>query len=245
MKSFWLALQFLTVIRGRSSIHYSQGHFSNSLLWFFVIGLFIGSMQWILGVVLLKYFVPVHLAALLVLIFGILISGGLHLDGVADTADGFGAGMDRDSVLRIMKDDRIGVYGITAIFLNLSAKGIATLGVLNSGHLDALWISPMLSRALLPVTCCILQYARQEGTAKAFSSGNFWRHALPSLVISGVLCGYFSHSRGLLIFAITAGVAFLFSLYCFLRIRGFTGDTLGAQNELAEITALFAGGLLR
>ena len=244
MRSFWLALQFLTVIRGRSHVEQTKEDFSNSLRWFFAIGLFIGSVQWILGLVLTKYSVPIHLAALLILIFGILITGGLHLDGVADTADGFGAGIDRDSALRIMKDDRIGVFAITAICLSLSAKGIALWGILNSGKLDALWLSPLLSRALLPVTCCILRYARNEGTAKAFSSGNFWSHALPSLLISAILCWYFSQTRGLLIFAITAGVALLFSSYCFLRIKGFTGDTLGAQNEVTEITALFAGGLL-
>ena len=241
MKSFWLALQFLTLFRGPKNLQYTAQDFSGSLRWFFLIGLLIGSIQWIFSVMALKYHCPVPLAAIFVLMIGILCTGGLHIDGVADTADGFGAGTDRESVLRIMKDDRIGVYGITAIFLNLFLKIIALFYVLNSKNLIVIMISPMLSRAFLTATCTILPYARKEGTGKAFSEGSFIKHAFPSLLLSGAICCYLLRIPGLLIFAFVAGVSLFFSLYCYFKIKGFTGDTLGAQNEIAEITALLAG----
>ncbi|MCI0605572.1 adenosylcobinamide-GDP ribazoletransferase [bacterium] len=244
MRSFLLALQFLTVFRIHRNLNFRPQDFSSSLRWFFVTGLLLGLLQWLLACALLRVHCPLDLLAVLLVITGLVSTGGLHLDGVADTADGFGAGTDRESVLGMMKDKRTGVYGIAAISLSLLMKFLAFSHVLNAGSLIMLAMSPMLSRALIAATCTTLPYARQEGTGKAFSEGSFVKHAVPSLFLCVIILFYFLGRSGVYLFGIVCAVALLFGMYCYLKIRGFTGDTLGAQNEIAEITALFSGGLM-
>jgi adenosylcobinamide-GDP ribazoletransferase len=244
MNSLFLALQFLTIFPIPSKIDYAAGEFSSSLRWFFLIGLLIGSVQWLFAWAGLRYHCPVDLLAPMILIVGLITTGGLHLDGMADTADGFGAGTDRESILRIMKDDRIGVYGIAAIFITLYVKIIAISYVLKAGHLGLLLLSPMLCRALLSVTCTLLPYARSEGTGKAFAEGAFFKHAFPSLLISVIILFSLFRVPGMYVFGIVFLVALLFCFYCYGKIKGFTGDTLGAQCEITEITALLTGVML-
>jgi adenosylcobinamide-GDP ribazoletransferase len=244
MNSFLLALQFLTIFRIPRKVDYRPTEFSSSLRWFFLVGLLIGFFQWFSAWAGLRYQCPVDLLAPLILIVGLISTGGLHLDGIADTADGFGAGTDFDSVLRIMKDDRIGVYGIAAIFITLYVKIIAISYVLKAGQLGLILFAPMFCRALLAVSCTLLPYARSEGTGKAFAEGNFFKHAFPSLLISVIILFFLFKVPGLYVFGVVCLVALLFCFYCYGKIKGFTGDTLGAQCEATEVAALLAGAML-
>lgn len=121
------------------------------------------------------------------MIAGIVATGGLHLDGVADTVDGFGAGMNRESILRIMKDERLGVYGVSAIVLILYLKILATKTVLQMNHTSILILAPAISRMAIACSCAPLPYARQEGTGKIFAHARFIRHCLPSLIATTAL----------------------------------------------------------
>jgi adenosylcobinamide-GDP ribazoletransferase len=244
MNSFLLALQFLTIFPIPGKVDYRPKEFSSSLRWFFLVGLLIGFLQWFFAWAGLRYHCPVDLLAPMILIVGLISTGGLHLDGMADTADGFGAGTDRDSILRIMKDHRIGVYGIAAIVLILYVKIIAISYVLKAGQLGLILLAPMLCRALLSVTCTLLPYARSEGTGKAFAEGNFFKHAFPSLLISVAILFSLFRLVGLFVFGFVCLAALLVCLYCYGKIKGFTGDTLGAQCETTEIAALLAGTML-
>jgi adenosylcobinamide-GDP ribazoletransferase len=244
MNSLFLAIQFLTIFPIPVKIDYQNNEFSSSLRWFFLVGLLIGSFQWFIAWAGLRYHCPVDLLAPMILIVGLITTGGLHLDGMADTADGFGAGTDRDSILRIMKDERIGVYGIAAIVITLYVKIIAISYVLKARQTGLLLLSPMLCRALLSVTCTLLPYARSEGTGKAFAEGNFFKHAFPSILTSVVILFLLFRVPGMYVFAIVCLVALLFCIYCYGKIKGFTGDTLGAQCEITEITMLLAGAML-
>jgi adenosylcobinamide-GDP ribazoletransferase len=244
MNSLFLALQFLTIFPVPREVDYQSKEFSPSLRWFFLVGLLIGFLQWLFAWAGLRYQCPIDLLAPMILIVGLISTGGLHLDGMADTADGFGAGTDRNSVLRIMKDDRIGVYGIAAIVLTLYIKIIAISYVLKGGHLGMILVSPMLCRALLSVTCTLLPYARSEGTGKAFAEGIFFKHAFPSLLISVIILFFLLRLPGLYLFGVVSLIALLFCVYCYEKIKGFTGDILGAQCETTEITALLAGAML-
>ncbi|MCI0616198.1 adenosylcobinamide-GDP ribazoletransferase [bacterium] len=244
MRSFWLALQFLTIFRIRKTIEFSPQDLLSSLRWFFIIGLFLGFLQWIICWLALKFHFPVDVSALFLVIVGTVITGGLHLDGVADFADGFGAGRDADSVLRIMKDDRTGVYGIAAIVLALFSRMQAFMHTLNWETFTVVLIAPILSRSVIAGTCTILPYARKDGTAKAFAGGSFFKYALIPIILSGIISIFIIGIRGFYLFGISIFLSILFCLYCYWRIKGFTGDTLGAQNELVEIVTLLAGGML-
>jgi adenosylcobinamide-GDP ribazoletransferase len=237
VKAFYLAFQFLTVISLRK-IAFSNGDFTRSLFWFFAPGLFIGAIQSSIAFILIRFHIPVELAAVSIVIAGALLTGGLHLDGTADAADGFGAGYDRESILRIMKDDRLGVYGVTAIVISLYVKIFASRLVLQNQELTSFIVSPMISRSLIACTCSLLPYARDAGTGKAFSNSNFFVHSLPSLLISVALTLWIAGPSAWLPLTLTLVVSIFFCLYCYSKIHGYTGDTLGFQNELSEIVFL-------
>ena len=244
MKSFILALQFLTTIRLSKDLPFIEGDFSASLRWFPLIGFLIGLLQWSLAGMFFAVRMPAELNALILVMAGLLITGGLHLDGVADSLDGFGAGRDRESILRIMKDTRLGVFGTAGIVLVLLAKIFAFKYVIFSNALYAIWFAPILSRTMLVVACVLLPYAREDGTGKAFASGSKLLHLLPAIVVCVVLVCLISGVRGLWIAGIASGIGLVFVFYCYRKISGFTGDTLGLLNELVEISALFSAAAL-
>jgi adenosylcobinamide-GDP ribazoletransferase len=244
MKHFLLALQFLTTVGLQKNQHYEPGDFSSSLRWFPWIGFLIGALQWCVARLLVTSKVPEDFSSLILLVVNLFITGGIHLDGFADSVDGFGAGRDRESILRIMKDARLGVFAVAGIFVILYAKVLAFGFVIQSGKLPALVIAPILSRTMLVLSCTLLPYARQEGTGKAFSSPGWFRNSLPAFAGCIVLIFFVGGRGGLCVTAIATGVCLLFSLYSYRKIHGFTGDTLGFLNELADITSLLAFPLL-
>jgi adenosylcobinamide-GDP ribazoletransferase len=239
MRTISLAIQFLTTIRLPWRFEYSPEDFPRSLRWFFLPGLLIGGVQWLIVFGWSNFAVPSELCAVIVVIAGLILTGGLHLDGTGDTADGFGAGHDRESTLRIMRDPRLGAYGTAAIVLALYLKILALGSVMVAGTWNLIWIAPTLSRSLLACACTLLPYAREEGKGKEFSRGNFWNHALPSLFVSAAIGFSVLGIRFWIPLVVTFSASALFCLYSYARIRGFTGDTLGFQNELTEILLLF------
>ena len=188
MKSLLLAFQFLTTfpIATRSDLQPSD--YSGSLRWFFVVGFFIGVLQWLFALIGHVLNLPVDLLAVLIVLVGIIATGGLHLDGVADATDGFGGGYDRESILRIMKDDRLGVFGVAAIMITLYLKIIATRLILISSHNEFLILAPVVSRMCIACTCTLLPYAREEGTGKNFAEGNFIKHCFFPGILTILLC---------------------------------------------------------
>ena len=112
--------------------------------------------------------------------------------------------------------------------------------VIRTDHLVALLTAPVISRTMLVLSCTVLPYAREDGTGKAFGMSRWTIHLLPAIAIC-VLGVFLLHEmRGLLVLAQAAAITALFSLYCYKRIGGYTGDTLGFLNELIEISCLLA-----
>jgi len=243
MKSFLLALQFLTTLPFGRSLSTEENRFAASIGWFPAVGLLIGGVQWSLAILLQKAHVPLEWMSLLILIANLWITGGLHLDGVADTIEGFAAGRDPVSRLRIMKDTRVGVFAIAAIFITLYAKIHAISFVISSHHSSGLLTAPMISRTMLVWLCAILPYAREEGTGKAFAGSRWTFHLLPALATCLLTVLLVQGVHGLLSIVIAVAITCLFSLYCYRKIGGFTGDTLGFLNELVEISSLIAAGI--
>ena len=166
------------------------------------------------------------------------MTGALHLDGLADTADGFGGGRDREDVLRIMRDHSIGSYGGTALVLVIALKVAAYSALLQRDRLfPAIVLTTVLGRWSILLLSATLPYARQtpsviDGMGK---SALVW--GTLTTVCAMVLAQYW---RVWVAASAVLMVTICFGIYCRRRIAGVTGDTLGANLELCECAALVA-----
>lgn len=191
---------------------------------------------------------PALIAGGLVVALQIALTGALHEDGLADTADGFGAGADPQRALEIMKDSRIGTYGTIALVLSIGLRvaAIGALGVLLTpfGAFAALIGVAAASRAAMVWHWEALPSARPDGVADSAGqpeeTAANWAIALGVAIL--VIClsvsaGLFAGAGAL---AAIAAVTALFTRHAGMRIGGYTGDTIGAAQQFAEIAALVA-----
>lgn len=206
-----------------------------ALPFFPVAGAVLGILLWLIS--LLNYLVPgdgwSQGVGALMLLANVLLTRGLHLDGLADFADALGSSSDRNSRLRVMKDPHLGVFAVLALALVLLCKWLAFARLLSSG--SAVWVIVILTicRAVQADLAVRLPYARAEGgTAAPFVQGSADRHRLAALGVALVIAlGVFGPLGGA---AWAAGLAFgwLFGTWCRTSFGGITGDLLGAGNEL-------------
>ncbi|CAN7474407.1 adenosylcobinamide-GDP ribazoletransferase [Rhizobium sp. LjRoot30] len=188
------------------------------------------------------------LAAFLGLTLQTLVTGALHEDGLADSADGLGGGRNRDHALDIMKDSRIGAYGVIALVLSfgLRAAAVAALARLEEPLTVALvWIATAgLSRAAMVWHWHRLPSARTAGVAASAGVPDDGARttALITGIASFVLLTLTLHSTGAILFGLLVAVllTLVFTRHACSRIGGHTGDTIGATQQIAEIGVLCA-----
>lgn len=182
--------------------------------------------------------------ALFLLLLGVFLTRGLHLDGVGDCADGFLGGHDRERILEIMKDSMLGTFGVTALLLLLLGKWIFLVRLLEEGGELWLFAAVVISRVLMVDMSVRLPYARRQGTASAFVKGATYRHWIlnfvPAAVVLFVVIGWLG------LIALAGGWLFccLFGYAARKRIGGVTGDLLGACCELSETAVILFGSLV-
>ena len=189
---------------------------------------------------------PPVLGALLLVGAGAWGTGAIHLDGLADTVDGFGGGRTRDDILRIMRDPVIGSFGTIALLLVMGSKvgALATL-LERQTAVPVLVAAPTLSRWTIVALSAWLPYARPEGglgeavTGHAGVSALVWATAVAALVTLMAV-----GAQGLMLWACAVLVMAALGFTARQRIHGVTGDVLGAGLELTETTVLVAAVLL-
>jgi adenosylcobinamide-GDP ribazoletransferase len=235
-----VAFQFLTRLP-IPRIPYEPDSLSRSTKFFPVVGLVIG-----LGASVIQHFLVPHLnrtlVALLILIFLVLITGGLHEDGLADCADAFGGGWTREQVLTIMRDSRIGNFGALALVISVLAR-LLLLSILPVNRFTAFVVSAhVLCRwTTLPLSYFLSAARENEGQgtriAQKISSASLLIGSLLSLAVVVYLLRREFWIPVLAAIVISA----LSGLYYFRRIGGITGDCFGATNQLTEIAIYFCG----
>lgn len=233
MKRFLAAIQFLTVLP--VSCECSERDLGRSTFFFPLIGLLVGGGIVAVNFVLSAVFPPVVVAVLDVIVM-LGISGGLHMDGLADTADGFLSSRPRERILEIMKDSRTGAMGVMAIVCVLGLKTAALASVPANLRWPTLLLMPLAGRCAIVLEMAALPYARPGGGTGAVFAANKSRQDSPWAVLlltAAAICvlGW----RGLIAAAVVVAVTLGFSRWCQRAIGGFTGDTLGAACELAEL----------
>jgi len=238
MKKFLLALQFLTIIPIKIKSA-DDKEIADSLIYFPLAGLFIGlALVAING--LLGFFNFPRLATDAILIVSLIaITGGMHLDGLADTSDALLSVRDKDEMLKIMRDPHVGVMGVIGIISILLLK-IAFLFSIGPSLVPAgLILMCVLSRWSLVLSLFLFPYARQEGKAKVFSEGINSKIFILATIITFVCALVTAGLKGLIILGIIALFACLISKLVSKKIGGITGDTLGATGEINETFTLF------
>jgi cobalamin 5'-phosphate synthase/cobalamin synthase len=186
--------------------------------------------------------VPSAVLAVCLTALAVWITGALHLDGLADAADGFGGGRSREEILTIMRDPRVGAYGAIAIVLLLLLK-VACLDALieRRAAIVPLLAAPIAGRWAMAALGCWLPYARKDGGVGAVATGSTARRGLITATASAaLLLAAVAGWRGVAVGAMAAGLTLAARQACRRRIGGFTGDTLGALGEITEAAVWLA-----
>ncbi len=233
MLEFIEALRFLTIIP--IDIPFNESALKRSPRIFPIVGLLIGFIS-SLSFSIITRISSREIASFITLFIWESMSGGIHLDGFADTLDGLMSRKDRDGILEIMRDSRIGVFGAVGIFFIM---GLKFLTINNSTTpVLSLLISPIVGRFLLTVSIYFFPYARATGKGGIFSGSVKPEDLFLSLVITILLSTIIGGLKGLLTLMITVVICFIFGVYLTRRIGGLTGDNYGAICELAEVIPL-------
>jgi len=213
-----LALQFLTRVPIPSRVPYSDELFANTPRYYPLVGVMIGLLCAIVFLIA-TYLFNTDLAVVLMMVFSVLLTGAFHEDGLADTFDGVGGGLTRDKALHIMKDSRIGTYGTLALLMVLLLKFTA----LSALHAQAI----------------VIGLIRDHGTGKPVANG-IGQSSLIIALITGIAClvlTIFFLGIPVMVYGLV-GLAIGHGLMRWVyakKLGGYTGDTLGAVQQVSEV----------
>lgn len=236
---FLAQVMFLTKIPVPSGIGFKEDDLVKGVIFAPVVGIIIGLFPagafWLLSGAGLM---PVAAAAAIML--QVILTGGLHLDGLADTADGFLSYRSRDRILEIMKDSRIGTNGSLVLIIIMIMKFSILLSLIPEHAVLCLIITPAIARMTIAWSAGLSVYARNDsGMAKAMVERTGAKQILIATIITLILASAVFRFRlivlPVLLVAAAAYFAVLFSGYSLKKIGGMTGDVIGAVIELTEV----------
>jgi adenosylcobinamide-GDP ribazoletransferase len=235
LNEFWLALGFLTTLPTKM-VAYQPDGLGRAGRWFPGVGLILGLLLAALYTLSVLWFTPA-ITSVLVIILWAGLTGGLHLDGLADCCDGLLASVPRERRLEIMRDPRVGAFGVIGLVLALLLKAAAVMALGNP--LPALVLAPVWAR-------WFILWAARQPPARPGGLGNAFAASLTPVILAQALIlpllvlatAFYVDWRSLLA-VMVAGLAVSGVIrLAHARIGGVTGDVFGAVVELAEITIL-------
>lgn len=250
MKSFFLMLSFFTRLPV-PQIAYEEDTYQKGIKLLPLIGLLIGLILWgisaLAGVLQLSMFLPVILP-----VSYILLTGGIHLDGLADSCDGLFSGRDKEGMLLIMKDSRIGTFGVLSLLIWFVCYMSFYEAFSGDIPLEWLILPPVIGRSAIIVSACAAPYAREHGMGKIFADGCqrkelVWAFIVPAALLSGFVYQQSLYAErigeSLLLLIVKAAavlvVSCLFVIYITGLIKkklgGVTGDTYGFVCEVTQL----------
>ncbi|MEQ7919260.1 adenosylcobinamide-GDP ribazoletransferase [Xanthomonas sp. WHRI 1810A] len=243
MLPFWIALQFLSSFPIRLPGMPTPEQTGRSLLFYPVVGLVFGIV--LMAFSALLHGAPLLLHAALVLAAWVMLSGGLHLDGLADSADAWLGGFgDRERTLTIMKDPRSGPIAVVTLVVVLLLKFAALVALIQQQHSIGLLLAPVIGRAALLGLFLHTPYVRKGGLGQALADHlprRVSQQVLLAVAMGSLLVGGSSGLVALLV----AVVGYVWLRQVMMRrLGGTTGDTAGAMLELLEVAVLIALALI-
>lgn len=240
IRGFITAIRTLTIIPmpGKDAKDFS------SSLYFFpavgaLIGLVVGGAVYLIG----TYTGWKEIAAAVGVLVSARVTGCLHTDGLADVCDSFG-GSSRDRRLAIMKDSSVGVYGVVGVVISLLMKYLCFLRLDGYTLLIAVPVVFAVSRTAQVAVMVNMPYARAEGTAGSFVKNAGVRHLIAAAMQAMLFVWFMARLPGLPLVAAACLIAVVVRIWTRRTFGGVTGDVIGFTNELVEIAALVAAGVL-
>ena len=232
-----LAAGFLTILPVLPRSGAVPEALAASFGWFPLVGFALGAVLVAENLMLTPLFGDALAAVLLVLTLTVL-TGAVHLDALADTADALGAGSDRRRALDIMRDSRIGSFGAVAIvfFLALEMVTLASMG--EARRAAALWLAPALARWAMMAVSWRLDYLRAEGAGTALLGSSDDRNLALASAIAAIAALPILTWRVMVAYLIAAALAVALRAAYRRWLGGVTGDLIGAAGELVEVAVL-------
>lgn len=240
LADFLTAFQFLTRIHIVQQTQWSQESFGRGVKFFPIVGGIIGMILAAFVYAFQTYTggkLAPHLLALAILLLEILITGGLHYDGLMDTMDGIFSGRSRERMLEIMKDSRVGSFGVMGFCLVILLKYSLWLDMAQDILFVACLTAPIVGRTAVVMAILLFPYARQEGL------GVFYQQHSESYALYAAFlftCIMLSPLGGKAWLCGLGGIVFAFSFACYVKgkLGGLTGDVYGAVAELTQAVVL-------
>lgn len=237
MRLYLIALQFLTIIPIPCDTRCQKEDLGRATALFPLVGLTIGGML-LLDYTVLSGFLGGGLVAALVVASLALITGALHLDGLADVCDAFAARGDRERFLAVMKDSHTGAVGAVAVALGLLLKWQALASIPTELAIPAIVLFPVISRTAQLCVMAGAPHARENGLGNLFVSSMGTREVVIGLSFCALVITATEPLRGAAALLSSIVLAYCVRMYFRKRLGGITGDIIGFVNELSEIVTL-------
>ncbi len=252
MKRLIGIIQFLTRIPIPIDVGMDD-EFHKSLVYFPLVGLILGLFYYATGLVGLLLF-DKGITAIIILLSSVILTGGLHIDGVGDTFDGIYSYRDKERILEIMKDSRLGTNALLAIVFLLLFKLAFIYSLLQTNNLWCVMLMPLYGRANSMCACYKTTTPREKGMGNIFIGKTSLKILSISVVymlilifgitylLTNAAITYFIGHIGLLLISFIVMRVFIRSIY--KKIDGITGDILGAICEMAEVIYLIGAYII-
>ncbi|ORT99536.1 Cobalamin synthase [Anaerovibrio sp. JC8] len=245
MQQFLIGLQFLTRIQVVTQTVWTEEDFGKSVRYFPLVGAVLGAIYGLVawgatyllpqvGVVL-----PHHLLLAVMVALPIILTGGIHCDGFMDTVDGIFSGRERERMLEIMKDSRVGAFGVVAFVLLVMFQYSALADVPEVDLPAAMFVMPIISRMMMVMAISLYPYARKEGMGKAFSEYSS-KKTFILVFIYGLALVLPWGVKALIAVLVSLLFTACFCNYVTKKLGGVTGDVYGAVCTLCELLVLIA-----
>lgn len=238
LESIVVAFQFLTRLYLPINVEWNTANLRRSLMWFGLVGSFIGVI--LAGAMTLfnRFDLIPAVSAIIILLIWIFITGGMHIDGISDMADGFFSMRDKEKTLEIMKDSHVGAFGvITIVFLLLIKFEMLKEFIIIEKNVWLLILPPTIARIAAGLVLSFYETTKKNGLGYTFHSSDpriFWAIGfIVTLIISSIL-----NIKSLIFIGIAILASNLMALWAKKKIGGLNGDIYGAIVETVEVIGM-------
>lgn len=246
MKRFILILQFMTRIPININVGFDED-FHKSLYYFPLVGLILGVLEFLIGKISIMIFDP-FISSLIITLSAVILTGGLHIDGLGDTFDALYSYRDKEKMLEIMKDSRLGTNSLLAVLFLVLLKVGFIHSLINSGLLWFIIFMPVVSRLGVLTITYKTKTPREKGMGNLFIGKCTMNMIITgttyTILLISIISKFIFFAKSITIIKIISSIAIvflfvnLFKKHVYRKIDGVTGDILGCTIELSEVLYL-------
>ncbi|MCP4162666.1 MAG: adenosylcobinamide-GDP ribazoletransferase [Deltaproteobacteria bacterium] len=246
MKKIIYAFRFLTIIPVKWKQGEDMGEVARSISFFPIVGIVIGISNIAVYYLSNMFFSPLF-TSVAVIVWWIVITGGLHLDGLADTSDGVWGGTTKERRLEIMKDSRTGVFGVLKLVSFILLKDVIVHEIILLNHktvYSILLLAPVIGRWISVISIFFFKSAKEDGLGHFFKENIGKKELVTAFLLTSIIIYLIAGLGSFIILFSVSIISVLVSLFFCTKLGGLTGDIYGTLCESSELLSLFAGLIL-